>query len=116
LGAVVVTYNVPELTKPLNLDGAVLADVFLGKITKWNDSRIVVLNKGARLPATDIVVVHRSDGSGTSYVFTDYLTSVALTWAGGPGKGKEVQWPTGLGAQGNDGVAGQVKPDPGPIG
>ena len=116
LGAVVVTYNVPELKRPLRLDGATLADVFLGKITKWNDVRIAALNPGARLPASDILVVHRSDGSGTSYVFTDYLSSVSTDWASKPGKGKEVQWPVGLGGKGNEGVAGQVKQLPGSIG
>ena len=116
LGAVVVTYNVPELKKALRLDGATLADIFLGKIMKWNDSRIAVLNKGEKLPASDILVVHRSDGSGTSYVFTDYLTAAAPSWASGPGRGKDVQWPTGLGAKGNEGVAGQVKQLPGSIG
>jgi phosphate transport system substrate-binding protein len=116
LGAVVVTYNVPELKKPLRLDGATLGDIFLGKITKWNDARIAALNAGARLPAADILVVHRSDGSGTSYVFTDYLASVSAAWAAKPGKGKEVLWPVGLGAKGNEGVAGQIKQLPGSIG
>jgi phosphate transport system substrate-binding protein len=116
LGAVVITYNVPEITKALRLDGVTLADIFLGKINKWNDPRIAALNKGAKLPATDILVVHRSDGSGTSYVFTDYLTAVSADWAAKPGKGKEVQWPVGLGGKGNDGVAGQVKQIPGAIG
>jgi phosphate transport system substrate-binding protein len=116
LGAVVVTYNVPELTKPLRLDGTTLAAIFLGKITKWNDARIAALNPAAKLPASDILVVHRSDGSGTSYVFTDYLSSVSPEWATKPGKGKEVQWPVGLGGKGNEGVAGQVKMLPGSIG
>ncbi len=116
LGAVVVTYNVPELTKPLRLDGPTLADVFLGKITRWNDPRIAALNAGTRLPATDILVVHRSDGSGTSYVFTDYLAAVSPQWSTKPGKGKEVQWPVGLGGKGNEGVAGQIKQLPGSIG
>jgi phosphate transport system substrate-binding protein len=116
LGAVVVTYNVPGLTKALRLDGATLADIFLGKITRWNDARIAALNGGAKLPATDILVVHRSDGSGTSYVFTDYLAAVSPDWAAKPGKGKEVQWPVGLGGKGNEGVAGQVKQLPGSIG
>ena len=116
LGAVVVTYNVPELRRPLRLDGVVLAEIFLGKITKWNDARIAALNPGTRLPATDILVVHRSDGSGTSYVFTDYLANVSSEWATKPGKGKEVQWPVGLGGKGNEGVAGQVKQLPGSIG
>jgi phosphate transport system substrate-binding protein len=116
LGAVVVTYNIPELRRPLRLDGATLADVFLGKITKWNDARLAALNPGAKLPATDILVVHRSDGSGTSYVFTDYLATVSPAWAAAPGRGKEVQWPVGLGAKGNEGVAGQVKQLAGSIG
>jgi len=116
LGAVVITYNLPQLTKPLRLDGATLADVFLGKVTKWNDPRIAALNPGTKLPDTDVLVVHRSDGSGTSYVFTDYLASVSPAWAAKPGKGKEVQWPIGLGAKGNEGVAGQVKQLPGSIG
>ena len=116
LGAVVVTYNVPGLSRALRLDGATLADVFLGKITKWNDVRLAALNPGIKLPATDILVVHRSDGSGTSYVFTDYLSAVSSAWAAKPGKGKEVQWPVGLGAKGNEGVAGQVKQTPGSIG
>jgi len=116
LGAVVVTYNVPEIKRPLRLDGTTLAGIFLGKITKWNDARIAALNPGARLPASDILVVHRSDGSGTSYVFTDYLSSVSAEWAAKPGKGKEVQWPVGLGGKGNEGVAAQVKQLPGSIG
>jgi phosphate transport system substrate-binding protein len=116
LGAVVVTYNVPGLAKPLRLDGPTLADVFLGRITKWNDARIAALNPGVKLPATDILVVHRSDGSGTSYVFTDYLAAVSPAWAAKPGKGKEVQWPVGLGGKGNEGVAGTVKQTPGSIG
>ena len=116
LGAVVVTYNVPEVKRTLRLDGNALADIFLGKITKWNDPRIAALNVGVKLPGSDILVVHRSDGSGTSYVFTDYLASVSAAWAAKPGKGKEVQWPVGLGGKGNEGVAGQVKQLPGSIG
>jgi phosphate transport system substrate-binding protein len=115
VGADVITYNVPEVTQPLQLTGEVIADIFLGKITKWNDSRIAGLNPSAKLPAGDIVVVHRSDGSGTTYVFTDYLTSVSPAWAAGPGKGKDVKWPVGLGGKGNEGVAGQVKQTPGTI-
>ena len=116
IGAVALIYNLPELTQPLKLDGALVADIYLGTIRKWNDSRIAALNPGAKLPATDILVVHRSDGSGTSYIFTDFLSAVSPAWNGGPGKGKEVQWPTGLGAKGNEGVAGQVKQTPGAIG
>jgi phosphate transport system substrate-binding protein len=116
LGAVVVSYNVPELKKTLRLDGPTLAGIFLGEITKWNDPRIAALNPGSKLPASDILVVHRSDGSGTSYVFTDYLTAVSPSWAAKPGKGKEVQWPVGLGGKGNEGVSGQIKQLPGSIG
>jgi phosphate transport system substrate-binding protein len=116
MGAVVVTYNLPEVKEPLKLTGDVIAAIYQGQITKWNDARIAALNPTAKLPATDILVVHRSDGSGTSYVFTDYLASVSPAWATKPGKGKEVQWPVGLGAKGNEGVAGQVKQTPGAIG
>jgi phosphate transport system substrate-binding protein len=116
LGAVCITYNIPELKQPLNLTGPILAEIYLGKITKWNAPEIVALNKGVALPNKDILVVHRSDGSGTSYIFTDYLTSVSPAWASGPGKGKDVQWPVGLGGKGNEGVAGQVKQVPGSIG
>ncbi len=116
LGAVAIVYNLPDLGAPLKLTGDVIAAIFQGQITKWNDARIAALNPTAKLPATDILVVHRSDGSGTSYVFTDYLASVSPAWAAKPGKGKEVQWPVGLGAKGNEGVAGQVKQTPGAIG
>jgi len=116
LGAVVIVYNLPDLGAPLKLTGDVIASIFQGQITKWNDARIAALNPGAKLPATDILVVHRSDGSGTSYVFTDYLASVSPAWAAKPGKWKEVQWPVGLGAKWNEGVAGQVKQTPGAIG
>ena len=116
LGAVAITYNVPGVTAQLKLTGDVLADIFAGKITKWNDARLAALNSGVKLPATDILVVHRSDGSGTTYVFTDYLTTISKTWAAGPGRGKEVPWPVGLGGKGNDGVAGQVKQTPGGVG
>jgi phosphate transport system substrate-binding protein len=116
LGSVVIIYNLPEVTKPLVLTGDVLADIFAGKITKWNDPRIAALNSGVALPASDILVVHRSDGSGTTYVFSDYLSAVSPSWAQAPGKGKELRWPVGLGAKGNEGVAGQVKQTPGAIG
>ena len=115
VGADVVTYNVPGVTEPLKLTGDVIADIFLGKITKWNDARLAGLNPTAKLPASDILVVHRSDGSGTTYVFTDYLTAVSPAWAAGPGKGKDVKWPVGLGGKGNEGVSGQVKQTPGTI-
>jgi phosphate transport system substrate-binding protein len=116
LGAVVITYNVPGVPAALKLSGPVLADIFLGKITKWNDSRIAALNSGVKLPETDILVVHRSDGSGTTYIFSDYLAAVSPSWSKTPGRGKELRWPTGLGAKGNEGVAGQVKQMPGAIG
>jgi phosphate transport system substrate-binding protein len=116
MGAVVITYNVPGVTRPLNLTGDVIADVFAGKITKWNDPRIVAENKNAALPNSDILVVHRSDGSGTTYIFSDYLSSVSPSWSSTLGKGKEIKWPVGLGGKGNEGVAGQVKQTPGSIG
>jgi phosphate transport system substrate-binding protein len=116
LGAVVVTYNIPGFDGSLKLTGPVIADIFAGKITKWNDTRITSLNKGAKLPGSDILVVHRSDGSGTTYIFTDYLSAVSSDWMTAPGKGKEVAWPVGLGGKGNEGVAGLVKQTPGSIG
>ena len=116
LGAVVLIYNLPQLTQPLKLNGETIAAIYQGQITRWNDARLAALNPSVTLPAADILVVHRSDGSGTSYVFTDYLAKVSPAWATKPGKGKEVQWPAGLGAKGNEGVAGQVKQTPGAIG
>jgi phosphate transport system substrate-binding protein len=116
MGADVMTYNVQGLSRPLNLTGQVISEIFLGKIKKWNDARIAALNSGVTLPNQDILVVHRSDGSGTTYIFTDYLSEVSPEWKNGPGRGKEVRWPTGLGAKGNEGVAGQVKQTPGAIG
>ena len=116
MGAVVATYNVAGVTQPLKLTGEVLADIFLGRIRRWNDARIATINADAKLPNQEILVVHRSDGSGTTYIFTDYLSAVSSGWKSGPGKGKEVQWPAGLGAKGNEGVAGQVKQTPGSIG
>jgi len=116
-GAVVITYNLPDNPK-LKLDGSTLADIFLGNVTKWNDPKIAALNPDVKLPATDIVVVHRSDGSGTSFIFTDYLSSVSPVWLDSVGKGTSVKWPAGigLGAKGNEGVAGQVKQLPGAVG
>ncbi len=116
LGAVVITYNLAALDRPLKLDGDAVAQIFAGKITRWNDSRIAALNAGAKLPAKDILVVHRSDGSGTTYIFSDYLSAVNTAWAAAPGKGKELSWPVGIGAKGNEGVAGQVKQTEGAIG
>jgi len=115
-GAVVITYNIPGLTAPLNLTGKDLADIYLGKITKWNSAEIAATNKGVKLPDMPIVVVHRSDGSGTSYIFTDYLTKANAEWAAKVGKAGAVNWPAGLGGKGNEGVAGLVKQTPGGIG
>jgi phosphate transport system substrate-binding protein len=116
LGAVVVTYNLPDVTTPLKLSGDVLAAIFQGKITKWNAPQITALNSGVKLPSQDILVVHRSDGSGTTYIFSDYLAAVSPDWAKAPGRGKELQWPVGIGGKGNEGVAGQIKQTPGAIG
>lgn len=116
LGAVVVTYNLPELQAPLRLTGGLIADIFLGRITRWNDPRIAAENIGTPLPAKDILVMHRSDGSGTTFIFTDYLATVSAAWRGGPGKGRSVPWPVGLGGRGNEGVAGSVKQTPGALG
>lgn len=116
LGADVLTYNVPGITQPLKLSGQAIADIFLGKVTKWNDTRIATLNPGVKLPASDILVVHRSDGSGTTFIFTDYLSTVSPEWLKTVGRGKEVKWPAGIGAKGNEAVSGQVKQTPGSIG
>jgi phosphate transport system substrate-binding protein len=116
IGAVAVTYNLPGTDASLRFTPDVLADVFLGKITKWNDRRIAGINPGVKLPSTDILVAHRSDGSGTTFIFTDYLSRVSQAWKDGPGNGKDVQWPVGLGGKGNEGVAGIVKQTPGAIG
>ncbi len=116
LGAVVVTYNVEGLSAPLKLDGPTIAGIYLGKITKWNDPAIADQNAGVTLPSADISVVHRSDGSGTSYVFTDYLSSVSDDWKNGPGTSKNPQWPEGIGGQGNEGVSQQVKQNSNSIG
>jgi len=116
LGAIVATYNLPGVTQQLKFTPDVLADIFLGKITKWNDARIASVNAGVTLPATDIVVVHRADGSGTSFGWTDYLTKVSPTWAAQVGKGTSVNWPVGLGGRGNEGVAATVNQTPGAIG
>ena len=117
LGAVVATYNLPSLrTTALRFDGPTLADIFLGRITKWNDPRLAALNPGVRLPAGDILVVHRSDGSGTSYIFTDFLSKVSPEWKSRVGRATSVQWPAGLGGKGNEGVTQQVKQSEGAIG
>lgn len=116
LGAVAITYNVPDLEHPLRLSPEVLADIFLGRITRWNDTRLASLNPEVRLPDRDVLVVNRADGSGTSFIFSDYLTRISPEWAAGPGRSKDVRWPVGLGGKGNEGVAGQVKQMTGAIG
>jgi phosphate transport system substrate-binding protein len=109
MGAVVVTYNIPGVPTGLKLSSEDVADIFLGKITKWNDPKIANDNPKVKLPDQPIIVVHRSDGSGTTSIFTDYLSSVSPEWAGKVGKGASVKWPVGLGGKGNEGVAGQIK-------
>ena len=116
LGAVTVAYNLPGLQQPLKLSGPVLASIFLGTVTKWNDPAIAADNPGVALPATNIAAVHRSDGSGTTHVFTDYLAQVSPEWKSRVGAGKSVSWPGGLGAKGNEGVSGAVKQTAGAIG
>jgi phosphate transport system substrate-binding protein len=116
LGSVVPTYNIPGVSAKLRFTGAVIAGIWLGQITKWNDSRITSINPGVSLPDQDIVVAHRSDGSGTTYIFTDYLSKVSPEWSQRVGKGTSVNWPVGLGGQGNPGVANIVKQTPGAIG
>ena len=115
LGADVATYNLPGSPK-LRFTGEVLADIFLGKITKWNDERIASMNPGVSLPNEPLLVVHRSDGSGTTYIWVDYLSKVSKEWERKVGRGTSVNWPVGLGGKGNEGVAGQVKATPGSIG
>jgi phosphate transport system substrate-binding protein len=116
LGAVVPVFNVPGLTKELNFPRTVLADIFLGKITMWNDPALTKANPGVTLPSAKIVVVHRSDGSGTSFCFTDFLSKVSAEWNSKVGKNTSVEWPVGLGAKGNDGVAGLIKQESGSLG
>ena len=116
LGAVVLTYNLVEATKPLRFSPDVIADIFLGKITKWNDARIKADNADVNLPAADISTVHRSDGSGTSFVFTDYLSKVSAEWKDKVGAKKSPKWIGGIGAKGNEGVTSQVKQTPHTIG
>jgi phosphate transport system substrate-binding protein len=116
LGAVVVTYNLAGVPAGLKLTPDVLAAIFLGEIKKWNDSKITVLNPGVTFPDQAVAVVHRSDGSGTTNVFTDYLAKVSPVWREKVGVGTSVKWPTGLGGKGNEGVTGQVKTTPGTLG
>jgi len=115
LGAVVLAYNLPGVSE-MKLSGEVVAKIFLGQIKRWNDPAIKALNPGLNLPATDIVVVHRSDGSGTTFVFSDYLSSVSGEWRSSVGKGKALNWPTGMGAKGNEGVSGMISQLPYSIG
>ncbi|MGH9929385.1 MAG: phosphate ABC transporter substrate-binding protein PstS [Pyrinomonadaceae bacterium] len=116
LGAVVVTYNVASITQPLHLSPEVIADIFLGKIKRWDDQRIKQDNASVNLPGADITVVHRADGSGTTYVFTDYLSKVSPEWKEKVGTDKSPKWPIGQGGKGNEGVTGQIKQQPNTIG
>jgi phosphate transport system substrate-binding protein len=115
-GAVVPVYNIKEITQGLKLDYTVVADIFLGKITKWNDPAIKKSNPDLPLPNKDIIVVHRSDGSGTTFIFTDYLSAVSQEWKDKVGVNSSVKWPVGLGGKGNEGVAGTVQQNDGSIG
>jgi phosphate transport system substrate-binding protein len=116
LGAVVPAYNIPGVKQELKFSGQTLAKIFLGQITTWNDPAIAKENPGVNFPNTNVVVVRRSDGSGTTYCFTDYLSKVSQEWAQGPSKGTSVKWPTGIGAKGNEGVAGMIRQMEGSIG
>src|SRR4051812_13252026 len=116
LGAVVPVYNIPSLKTELKFSGPLLADIFLGKITKWNDAAIAKLNAGVTLPATDITVAHRAEGSGTTYIWVDYLAKLSAEWKSKVGVATSVNWPTGVGGRGNEGVSGLVKQTPGAIG
>src|SRR5881296_663369 len=116
LGAVVAAYTLPEVSQPVRITPDVLADIFLGKVTKWNDPRLASINPGVTLPNQDIIVVHRSDGSGTSFVWTDYLSKVSPEWQQKVGKGPSVNWPVGLGGRGSEGVSATVSQTPGAIG
>jgi phosphate transport system substrate-binding protein len=116
LGADVPSYNIPGVTGELSFTQEAISGIFLGKITKWDDPAIASANKGVKLPANDIVVVHRSDGSGTTYIWTDYLSKISEEWKNKVGKGTSVNWPVGLGGKGNEGVAGLVKTTPNSFG
>jgi phosphate transport system substrate-binding protein len=116
LGAVVPTYNIPGVTAELNLTQHAIAGIYLGTITKWNDPELVKANPGVSLPGDDIVVVHRSDGSGTSFIWTDFLSKVSDQWKSQVGADASVKWPVGLGGKGNEGVAGLIKQTPDSIG
>src|SRR6476620_6727767 len=112
LGGVVPVYNIPNVNAELRFTCKVLADIFMGKVTKWNDPAITALNPGVNFPSTDITVVHRSDGSGTSYIFADYLAKVSAEWKQKVGVNTAVNWPVGVGGKGNEGVAGLVQQTP----
>ena len=114
-GAVVITFNVPGVTD-LKLDGPTIANIFLGKVTHWNDPAIAGQNPGVKLPDQEISTIHRTEGSGTTYIFTDYLSTVSPEWKSKVGKNTSVNWPAGLGAKGNEGVSGQIKQTPGSVG
>src|SRR5437773_4039902 len=114
-GAVVITYNLPS-NPALKLDGDTIAGMYLGEIKKWNDPKLTALNPGVKLPDQDIVVVHRSDGSGTTFIFTDYLSKISSEWKSKAGNNTSVNWPVGIGGKGNEGVSGQVKQTPGAVG
>jgi phosphate transport system substrate-binding protein len=116
LGADVPVYNLPGVSAELKFTGPLLADIFLGKITKWNDAQIAKTNPGVNLPATDITIVHRSDGSGTTYIWADYLSKVSPEWKSKVGVATSLNWPVGVGGKGNEGVAGLVQQTPGSIG
>jgi phosphate transport system substrate-binding protein len=116
LGAVVPIYNVPGVSKDLNFSGDVIADIYLGKISKWNDPRLVKDNPGANLPDKAILPVYRSESSGTTFIFTDYLSKVSPDWKTAVGSNSAVKWPAGIGAKGNEGVAGMVRQTPGSLG
>jgi phosphate transport system substrate-binding protein len=116
LGANVPVYNLPEVSQALKFSGPLLADIFLGKVTKWNDAAIANVNPGIKLPATDITVVHRSDGSGTTFIWVDFLSKVSPDWKQKVGVAASVNWPTGVGGKGNEGVSGLVRQTPGSIG
>ena len=115
-GAVVLSYNLPDVKGMISLTPSVLADIFLGNITTWNDGKIVAINKGINLPSSPILIAHRSDGSGTTNIFTTYLAKVSDQWNTKVGKGSAVSWPAGIGGKGNEGVAGLIKQTPGAIG
>lgn len=116
LGAVVPAYNAPGVSAEVRFTPETLAGIFLGKVANWNDKAIAAANPDLKFPDQPIIVVHRSDGSGTTYIFTDYLSKISPEWASGPGKGVSIKWPVGLGGKGNEGVAGMVRQMPGAIG